>query len=199
MESSDISYSKFNISRWLTEAWDILIKDFWHYIGLTCIYLIIIGTVSTTGLGIFLVTGPLNIGFFYIITLRMFGKPFDISDISKGFNYYINAILINILVTFFVSVGFTLCIIPGIFIYSWYLLPYIYIFDRDMDFWKAMEESRKVAFNRFFEFFVLFIVLGFIFFLGILLCGVGILIVIPYIKIVIMLVYRDLIGFNKSY
>jgi uncharacterized membrane protein len=199
MESTSVNKSDFNIANCLTEGWAILIKDFGQYIGLTIIYLIILGTVRTTGLGIFLVAGPLNIGFFYIVISRIYDKPFQISDISKGFNFYVHAILAHILIGAFSVFGFILCIIPGIFIYSWYLLAYIYIFDRDMDFWKAMEESRKIAFNHMFEFFVLALIIGIVFFAGLIFCGIGILIAIPYIKIMTVIAYKDLVGFNKSY
>ena len=199
MESTSVNKSNLNIANCLTEGWGLLIKDFWQYIGLTVIYLIIIGTVSTTGLGIFLVAGPLNIGFFYIIISRIYDKPFLISDISKGFNFYVHAILAQILISAFIAVGLVLCVIPGIFVYSWYLLAYIFIFDRDMDFWKAMEESRKLAFNNMFEFFLLAVIIGIVLFAGLIFCGIGILVAIPFIKIMTVIAYKDLVGFNKSY
>jgi uncharacterized membrane protein len=199
MESINTGKSDFSISNCLTEGWGLLIKDFWQYIGLTVIYLIILLTVGTTGIGIFLVAGPLNIGFFYIIISRMFDKPFMISDISKGFNFYIHAVIAQILIGAFVFVGSVLCIIPGIFVYCWYLLTYIFIFDRDLDFWQAMEESRKLVFNHMFEICVLVVIMGVIFFAGLLMCVIGILIAIPFIKIMTVIAYRDLAGFNKTY
>lgn len=199
MDQTEISSDSVNISKWLSEGWNHLFGDFWQYIGLTCIYLIILATVGTTGLGIFLVAGPLNVGFFFIIANRLFNKPILISDISKGFSYYVNAILAQILISFFLFLGFMFCIIPGIFIYAWYMFVYLYIFDRDLDFWKAMEESRKVIFKNMFEFIVLTVIFGIVFFIGLTFCGIGVIVAIPYIKIVTAIAYRDLIGFNKTY
>lgn len=199
MNQTDIAGNSVNISKWLSEGWNHLFSDFWQYIGLTCIYLIILGTVATTGIGVFLVAGPLNVGFFFIIANRLFDKPILISDISKGFSYYVNAILAQILISFFLFLGFMFCFIPFIFIYAWYLFVYIYIFDRDLDFWNAMEESRKVIFNHMFEFLVLAVIFGVVFFIGLMLCGIGVIVAIPYIKIVTIIAYRDLIGFNKTY
>ncbi len=63
-----------------------------------------------------------------------------------------------------------------------------------MEFWPAMEVSRRVVHEHWWSIFALVIVLALVAFSGFLLCGVGEVITIPLASAALMYVYEDLFG-----
>jgi len=168
------------------------------FVLLALIYVVVVAVASSTAVLEFLVIGPLNVGFFYIILEKMRGRPIRIGDISKGFNFFLAAVLSNIIVTFFISVGFVFCIIPGLIVTAIYIFTPIFILEKDMDFWMAMEASRKVVSEYIFEMTVFVLVLGIILFIGFLLCGVGVLVALPVVMAATAFAYDEMVGISKE-
>lgn len=85
-------------------------------------------------------------------------------------------------------------IIGFIYIYMSYSFTLPLIVDAKLEFWQAMEVSRKIIGRKFFMFLLLFIVLGIIAMLGTLItCGLGLFIVMPYLYCVIFAAYDDIL------
>ncbi len=85
-------------------------------------------------------------------------------------------------------------IIGAIYIYMSYVFVLPLIVDAKMDFWQAMETSRKVIGKKFFMFLLMFIVLGIIAIVGTAItCFLGIFVVFPYIYCVIFAAYDDIL------
>ena len=83
----------------------------------------------------------------------------------------------------------------SLFIYISYSFTLVLIVDRGMQFWDAMELSRKVIAKNFFSFFGMYIIIGFVSFFGIILtCGLGTLIAFPYMNTVVFAAYNDIMG-----
>jgi hypothetical protein len=81
-----------------------------------------------------------------------------------------------------------------IYIYMSYTFTLPLIVDAKLEFWKAMEVSRKIVGRKFFMFLLLFIVLGIILGLGTAItCGLGFFIVMPYIYCVMFAAYDDIL------
>ena len=69
--------------------------------------------------------------------------------------------------------GFICCIIPGIYLAVAWMFTLPLIVDKKLDFWSAMELSRKVVTKHWFHFFFFGIFALLYFFLGALAFGVG--------------------------
>ena len=189
---------KVNINHWISTGWDLVFSAPAEFILITLIYVIVIGVASSTAVAEFLVWGPLNVGFYYVILEKLRGRPVKIGDVAKGFNFFVAAVLSNILISFFAAIGYTLCIIPGIIISALYLFTPLFILEKNMDFWTAMEASRKIASKYVFELSV-FVFLQFLILLaGLILCGIGILIAIPIIMAATAVAYDELVGISKE-
>ena len=79
------------------------------------------------------------------------------------------------------------------YLYTSYSLTLPLIVDAKMDFWEAMETSRKVVGQNFFSFFGLYLVLVIILIVGtIFTCGLALLAMLPYINTVIFAAYNDI-------
>lgn len=187
-----------NLGNWISRAWDLVTAELGAFIILGFIWLIVVGVTSGTVIGEFLVMGPLTVGLFLVIFEKMRCKDVKIGDIAKGFNYFVAAVLADILVWVFIGVGLMFCIIPGLIVAAFYLFTPAFIADKNLDFWEAMEASRKLAKDHLFEMIIFAIILGLINVVGALVCVVGLIFTIPLTKAAIAIAYDDLVGLEQN-
>ena len=76
-------------------------------------------------------------------------------------------------------IGILFIIIPIIYLIIGWAYSMILIIDRKMNFWPAMELSRKVVTKHWFQIFFFLIAIGIISSLGVIVCGVGLFFTIP--------------------
>jgi len=175
--------------RWLGMGWGIIRDDIGNFILLSVVAL----ALSTVGS--FLVAGPLLAGMFIAVRRRMLEGRTDLMDLFAGFNYFIDAFLIHIIVAIFSIVGLALCLIPGLLAVALYLFPYLFMVDRKLAFWEAMESSRKLVLQDLLGYLLFLILLILINFLGLLLLGVGLLITFPVSIAAVAVAYHETVGF----
>ncbi len=188
---------EINISKWIMSGWDLIMKDFGEFLLLSFIYIVLLTVAFSTWIIGLILAGPLTAGFFYIILNRIRGKDFYIGDIAKGFEVFIAAVLADILISVFISIGFAFLIIPGIIISAIYMFAFPLIIEKKMDFWEAMETSRKVVSRNLFELSVFMLALYIFLFIGILLLLVGFFVALPIVLAAIAYAYCDLIGLEE--
>jgi len=188
---------QLNLGSWISRGWDMITADMGPFLLLGLIYIAIIAVASGTVIGELLVIGPLQVGFFIIIFGKMRGNPINIGDIAKGFNFFVAAVLSNILIGVFSAVGFLLCIIPGIIVASLYIFTPAIIAEKNLDFWEAMEESRKLAKDHLFEMILFVIILAVINLIGFLLCGIGVIFTMPLTFAATAIGYDEMVGIEK--
>lgn len=209
---NDQQHKEINIGKWLSQGWQLFVSDLSKFIVLTGIYLAIILVLSSSIIGPFLVYGPLSIGFYWIVFEKIRGKDIKLGDITYGFNFFVPAFIIGILQIigllviipcFIISALFLqtmglLLIIPSFIISAIYLFTYPLILEKKLDFWEAMEKSRKVVLPNLFELTIFIIVLAFIAFCGFMCLGIGLLIAVPLIFTSTAYAYCDLVGIEQS-
>ncbi|OQX88804.1 hypothetical protein B6D60_01050 [candidate division KSB1 bacterium 4484_87] len=186
--------ASINFAKWINEGWDLVFANFWEFIIISIIYVVVILAASSTILLKFILGGPLTVGIYYVIFQKMRGNPMNIGDISKGFNFFIAAMLADILISFFVWVGFIFLIIPGIVLSALYMFTFPLILEKNLDFWEAMETSRKVVQKNIFEFSVFMFLMYILLLIGFLLIGIGFLIALPITFAATAAAYRDIFG-----
>jgi len=189
---------EINISKWIMNAWDLVIGDFSEFLLLSFIYIVVLVVASSTLIIGLILAGPLTAGFFYIIFNRIRGNSIYIGDISRGFNVFVAAVLADILISVFVTIGFTLLILPGIVISALYMFTFPLIIEKKMDFWQAMETSRKVVTKNIFEMSVFMLLLYIFLFVGVILFLVGFFIALPIVFAAIAYAYGDLFGLEEK-
>jgi uncharacterized membrane protein len=189
---------EINIGKWINESWDFVMANFTELLIISLIYVILVLVASSTVVIKFILSGPLSVGIFYVIFNKMRGGEINIGDISKGFNFFVAAVLADILITVFVSVGFFFLIIPGIVISALYMFAFPLILEKNMDFWEAMETSRKVVTKNIFELSVFMLVLYIFMIIGVMLLFVGFLVALPIVFAAIALAYKDIFGLEEN-
>jgi hypothetical protein len=142
-------------------------------------------------------------------------SPFSTSYLQLLLNTIVQAILIGITVIpgyaliFFggamaerseglslvlMLVGFLLMMPPAIYLAVSWIFSAPLIVDKGLDFWPAMELSRKVAGNQFFSVFGLLILVGLIFLAGFVALCVGVLVSAPLALAAIAVAYDRVFG-----
>jgi len=125
-------------------------------------------------------------------------QSFQYVDLFNGFRKFLPAVLASILISVFFMIGLTFLVIPGLVVLAWYQFTFAFILEKDLDFWQAMEASRKLATERLFEMLTFVIVQGVVLLIGVLSLGVGILVAIPLNFAMVAFAYRDLVGLNQA-
>ncbi len=186
-----------NMTKWITSGWDLVMSDFGQFVLLSFIYLVLLTIAFSTLVVGFILAGPLTVGFFYIIFNRIRGNPIKIDDIAKGFDFFLAAILADLLISAFTMIGFTFLIIPGIVVSALYMFAFPLIIEKKMNFWEAMETSRKAVMKNIFELSIFMLILYVFLFMGMLMFLVGLIVAVPFVLAAIAFAYIDLIGVEQ--
>ena len=180
-----------SIGEYLAVGWRVLAADLLGWILLTIIYIAVLLVASSTAIGTFLVIGPLEVGWYAVILKRLREGVFDIGELGKGFSRFVPAFLASAVISVFSALGFIFLIIPGLLVLAAYLFVFPLISDLDSDFWTVMETSRKVVAPRLIEWTFFVVVQALLIVLGAMACGLGILLVLPWIKIATAVAYEE--------
>ncbi|MBI1178547.1 DUF4339 domain-containing protein [bacterium] len=203
--ASEIIGKGINISvgACFTRAWNLYTAHFGILTGTTALVLIILsllhsvpaaGSVIGVALGGVLVAG---LSVVFLKTLR--GQKAEVNDLFLGFNRnFVPLLLASVLVFILVSAGLLLCVLPGIYLAVAWMFVYTLIFERSIDFWPAMELSRKVVHERWWELFALALGASLLVALGLMLAVVGVFFTTPIAFAALMYAYEDIFGDEKS-
>jgi hypothetical protein len=213
-----------DIGSCISRSWALVKKNFWPVVGITFLIMmipqllnqafsiftrpiikemVVSHSFSATGIFIILLTWiiamPISSVFigglmkYYLKLIR--GENATMSDAFSGFSSALGPLaLLGLVQGFLVLVGFVFCLIPGIYLATaWYFATPLVI-DRGMNFWDAMEFSRKVVSKHWFAVFGLMLVAGLVAMAGLLACGIGILVTMPIGLVALMYGYDDIFG-----
>lgn len=88
--------------------------------------------------------------------------------------------------------GLMLIFIPAVILAALWAFSLLLIADRRMDFWPAMELSRRAAIQRLPSILLLFIICGILHLLGALACGIGTFLTLPFVMATLACTYEDI-------
>ena len=97
----------------------------------------------------------------------------------------------------FVFVGILACVIPGLVVAAMFKFTYLFIVDKRMDFWPAMQASHAVVKNDYFGFTMFLLLAVLVNLLGALCCIVGLLVSVPVTFAAITVAYKEIVGFDQ--
>ncbi len=164
--------------------------------GTLLVFLVSFGLAIVPVIGWFadaLVSSVMGGGLFYMFLRRIRGEPVTAGDVFAGFSIaFANLLLCGVVSQILVGLGVILCVLPGIYLAVGYAFALPLVIDRKLEFWTAMEVSRRVVHPQWFSIFGLVIVAGLIGALGLLACGIGVFVTIPVATAGIAYAYEDL-------
>lgn len=211
-----------DIGECVTKSWELIKPNFWPIIGTSFLVMLVLNVINQVfGLisrpatesmiqnhqfspgGIFMVAGTSILGMpfstvllgglfrYYLKFIR--GQQANISDAFSGFSHgFTKLALLGLIQGILVWVGILFCVIPGIyFATAWYFATLI-VADKDMDFWPAMEYSRKVVSKHWFLVFGFLLVIGLLCVCGLIACCIGIFVTMPVGLMAIAYAYENI-------
>jgi uncharacterized membrane protein len=177
---------------WIGAGWDLVKADMGNYVLIALVFLVLNAVVPM------ILQGPLMIGFHIYCMKRILGRQSDMSDLFKGFDFFVPSLVASLLIMVFTFAGSLLCIIPGLVVAAMYKFTYLFIVDKRLDFWPAMQASHNVVRNDYFGFTMFLVLMALVNLLGALCCIVGILVSIPVTLAAITIAYQELVGFDPQ-
>ena len=141
------------------------------------------------------VLNPIFSAGFYIVALQIAkNRPKDFSDFFRGFNQFIQIFLEHLVGFILVGIGFAFFIIPGIYLAVAYGFSTIFVIEKKLSFWSALEASRKLITKKWFSFLGFFLQLVLLNLGGLLLVGIGLFVTIPLSTCIIIAAFEDIAG-----
>jgi len=100
-----------------------------------------------------LLLGGVVLGGLYLACLRrMRGEPARVADVFDGFKLcFVQLMLAGALSKLLTQIGFFLCLVPGIYLVVAWCFALPLVADKRLEFWSAMELSRKVVTRVWFQ------------------------------------------------
>lgn len=178
--------------RWIRMGWYIVKED----LGKFVLIALIAGALSMVGS--FVVTGPLLAGMFIAVRRRMTEGRTDVMDLFLGFHYFLDALLIHILTIVFCIAGLILLVFPVFIAIALYPFSYLFLIDRKLAFWDALESSRKATLQNLAKYVGFTMLLMLLNFVGLILLGVGLLVTVPVTIAAIAVAYNETVGIASS-
>ena len=171
------------------------------FVGFCLLYLLIqaalhsipyVGAVAS-----FAVSTPLLMGNFIVSAKLLHGQTPEFRDFFAGFQYFLPLLLLSLVAGLFIGIGTLLLIIPGLYLLVAYMFASYLVVDRRLDFWPAMELSRRTVNPRWFGYFAFVLLVVLLNLAGAIALGVGLLVTIPLSFCAVTAAYADLFGFQS--
>lgn len=153
------------IGRCLSQSWALLAANFrllagataiaW-FISFSCQFIPLVG-----GMLNWLLQGVLYGGLYLVFLNRIRGRPASVGDVFAGFGAgFAQLLLAGFLTKLLTTVGLCCCLVlPGLYLFVAWIFSVPLVADRRLEFWSAMELSRKVVTRVWLEMFALLVVI----------------------------------------
>ena len=186
---------QLEIGKCISRGWELVMKHFWLTFGATLLIHIIVAALSPTIIGLAL-TYVFVGGLEWMFLKLARGQKAELGDAFAGFSLAFGSLALFSLIGQLLTVlGLVFCLIPGIYLgICWLFFTALLIVDKKLDFWPAMELSRKMVTRHWWQVFGFALVCLLLMICGTLLCGIGVFLAMPIVKAATVYAYEDIFG-----
>jgi uncharacterized membrane protein len=175
---------------WISRGWEVVQPNLGAFALMAVLFAVLSSVVPL------ILQGSLIAGMHIAAMRYLMFKRTEVGDLFKGFNYFLPTMIAGLLISVFVFLGTLLCIIPGLVLAAMYKFTFLFIVDKRMDFWPAMQASHNVVKGNYFGFTIFLLALVLLNIAGALCCFVGLLVTLPITYAAITVAYQDVVGFE---
>lgn len=172
----------------LSGAWGLFKKNPLTHVVAT----LLVGVVSSVSSG--LLTGPMVVGYMRMIAKEQRGEAAQIGDVFRGFDDFVPAFVAGLISLLVVSLGLMLCFIPGLLILALPSVALSLVAQGEKDGVAAFNQAWRIVTKNLGAAFWCALVLSIVGGLGVLLCGIGVLVTGPLSMIGSYFMARQLLG-----
>ena len=137
-------------------------------------------------------------GILMIAVNKVGHQYFSWKMVFSGFKRFGSMIVLAILQTLMLIIGFCLFILPGIYLSVGYILAIPLIFVKGLSPWQALEASRKAVHKRWWTVFFALIVMGIIVSISTIPLGLGLIWTVPMFTVMIGVLFYHLCGVDEE-
>ena len=200
-----------NIRSCVRRGWKLLKGEFWPFVGITALLFALLGFASSFGGAsmshgepnqaveitstlAMLVWGPLMGGLLFYFLKKIRREAATVETAFCGFNSqrFLHLFLAGFVTSLLTWLGFVCLALPGIYLTIAWMFTLPLVMDKQLDFWSAMELSRKVVTKHWFKFFGFGLVLLLLVFAGALALFIGVFVMSPLVLAALMYAYEDI-------
>lgn len=194
---------EFRLGDYLNRGWELFTKDLGSYIAFALVSLVagsVIGLIPFLGIvASYLLVQPLVFSGYFLYTRKVANdEERSFQDFFAGFDHVLQLFLFSLVSYLLIFLGLGLLLIPGVYLAVSYMLGIPLILSERMEFWAAMETSRKIIGKNWGNFLLLVIVSVLIYLAGFLALIVGIIAAAPLVACIFYAVYEDIVGFQQD-
>jgi predicted Ser/Thr protein kinase len=200
-----------NIRSCVRRGWKLLKGEFWPFVGITALLIALLGFASSIGGSsiqrggnnsveitsalAMLMWGPLVGGLLFYFLKKIRKEPATVETAFCGFSHrFLHLFLAGFVTSLLTWLGFLCLVLPGIYLLVAWIFVLPLVMDKQLDFWSAMELSRKVVTKHWFKFLGFGIVMWLLLLAGVLAMVVGVFVMSPLVLAALMYAYEDIFG-----
>ena len=149
---------QLRIGHCLQRSWKLVTENFGLLFGATFVVWLIATICAFVPFGFgwllyYVLQGVLYGGLYLVFLKRLRGQPATFADAFSGFNIaFGQLVLVGLVTGLLTGIGLVCClVIPGIYLFVAWKFSVPLVADRRLEFWSAMELSRKVVNRVWFE------------------------------------------------
>ena len=195
--------SSLPLGEYLKQGWELFKRYPGGFVGFFLVYVVIQLVLNfipwVGGVAAFAVGPALIMGNFIVSAKLMQDHTPKFSDFFLGFRFFIPLLLTALVGGALAGIGLLLLIIPGLYLMVGYLFAASLVVDRRLDFWPALELSRRTVQPNWFTFFAFLLLLLILNLVGAALLGFGLLVSVPLTGCAITVAYADLFRLQSDY
>ena len=186
---------RVDLGDWLAGGWRLFVPQAGPSIVVAVCagILLLLGNQLVPGSGLIL-QGPLLTGFIVVALCQIGGRKVELRHYAWGFRFFLPLLVVSVLCSVLVSVGLMLLVLPGIYLVVAYMLTPVLVVELNMDFWPAMELSRRIVSRHWFRMALLALVLAGVNMLGGLAAVLGLCVTVPFSMNVLTVAATDIMA-----
>ncbi len=178
---------RIEIGACFSRAWTLVTEKFWLSVG--------VGFICILLTNVPLLYGPAYAGLFWFFLRRIRREDAKFEDAFAPFSVaFVQTLVAGLIVSLLAGLGFMLCIIPGLVFLALWKFTWPLLMDKRLEFWPAMEVSRRVLWPNVWGILGLLIVSFLVMLLGVLCCYVGVFVAFPVVIAAQAYAYEDFFG-----
>ncbi|PVE41880.1 zinc-ribbon domain-containing protein [Limnohabitans planktonicus] len=157
----------------------------------------VVATLLTTIIGGFafgLLVGPLQVGYMKLEEKIKTGQPSTFTDIFKGFDHLVPALVAFLISAVVTGIGFMLCFIPGFFVMSLIPVSLYLVAQGETDGVQAVQRAWGYLKGNLFMPMITLLVLSVLSSIGMIFCFIGIFLTLPLLYIGSYHMAKELVG-----
>jgi serine/threonine protein kinase len=182
-----------SIRNCVRRGWALVRSHFWPLVAMTALFLALISVVGSafsypteegkpinTSILALLLNGPLIAGLNFYFLKKIRGERTSVETAFAGFGKrFLHLFLANFVASILIMLGILCLVLPGIYLFVAWIFSLTLVLDKGLDFWAAMELSRKAVNKHWWKVFLLLTMLALLSFAGLAVFCLGIFITFP--------------------